>query len=628
MQSEHRPQDFLITTSTGGASRRILWHGVDETEIDLPGGWVIERTAPHRVGFRNKMDAREVQLGENIDFEIPEYGKPHNVELPDPRRAGRNLRVSVIPMQPLNPVYMMRHMVAPHYPAGTPKQLMQFYGQRYSMVRFTPVPSQKTIRLEGVDVFNYGRSQNGFVVRSHVDGLRIKTATEKVSLRKGDSAELREEDFFSAALILGSHWWRFRCVPTPDSLPAIETEESEDEIREAQRVKQSATYFYVLFALTLLVMFMQPQPEMPKPKMLADVQLKRPVILPPIKPIVEKPKPKPIEKKPEPPKIVEAKPTPPVELPKPKTAPPKKVVKLDKPKPKAVAKKEKKPEPKKIAKRPTPPKPAAKKIADVKPIPKPPPPTPAPPAPPEPVKPPEPDPKVLAAQAAAQAAAKKAAEQAAIKQQLVQKLKFLSTSSKRTAIEPTAYDDQKEGRFTNTPTVGGEVSSTNNALDKIVKDAPGDGRISTKSSRTVSSAVNFGSKKGKGLNEVQGKVSLGEIYNSGKMQMSGDPSLSLSGPGEMSESEIEKALAKYLQRFQFCYEKALLSDSSIGGNLTMQWTISTSGSGGGTKVVSSQMNNKDLHNCVSKVLKEIPFPHPKGGVVVVKKTFSFSSSTL
>ena len=215
-----------------------------------------------------------------------------------------------------------------------------------------------------------------------------------------------------------------------------------------------------------------------------------------------------------------------------------------------------------------------------------------------------------------------------MKQQMVKSLGFLSTSSKRASKDPAKYE-QKEGRFTDTPTVGGDVSKST-SLDKIVKDAPGDGSIHTNSSRTVSSSVDFGPRKGKGLNDVQGKVSLGELYASGgKLGESiGGNGLSISGPGQISDGEIEKALAKYLQRFQFCYEKALLSDSSLGGKIVVQWTISTSGSGQSPKVLSSQMNNKDLHGCISKVIKEIPFPKPKGGTVQVKKTFAFSSSSL
>ena len=130
---------------------------------------------------------------------------------------------------------------------------------------------------------------------------------------------------------------------------------------------------------------------------------------------------------------------------------------------------------------------------------------------------------------------------------------------------------------------------------------------------------------------MQGKVSLTELVskdgNPGDA-LGGGKGLELSGPGELSESEIEKALAKFLSRFQYCYEKALLTDSGLSGNLVVQWDVTVAGRADNSRVVKSQLNSKDLHACVMKVLGDVPFPKPKGGSVTVKKTFSFTSSSM
>ena len=614
MQFEsHKPSDFLITTSVGPSSRRFIWRSNHIKDLDIPGGWAIERRPSGQLRILNlALQDAQKQIESAIEFNEPTEGSRKVVELPGPTPGSqRSLAVEIMHMRPLNPVYMMRHMVAPQYPPGTPKQLMGFYGQRYYMVRFSPVPPNKVITLNGNEVFRYTSAGGTYRITSASDGLKIKTASEKHSLSRGRAIALKETDFFSSALILDTHWWRFRMVPTPDSLPPIETEETDDDAREGTRIRYSAAAFYGLFVIGLIFMYVTGLHEKPKPKIVANVEIKAPKIIPPTKEEL-KPKPKPpepqkiveVKPQPEPPKVVEAKPEP-----KADPKPHRKVVKKERPH-KKIVKKERPIPSKTVAKtKPHPPKPVATS-------PEPPPPAPA-------VAKKEPPANT------GNAAAEKAAQTEAMKQQLLNKLSFLSTSSKRAEIDPQKYDDpSKEGRFTDTPSMGHDVSKSN-SLDKLVKDAPGDGHIRTNSSRTVASRVSFGKNKGKGLNDVQGKVSLGEIYHGDQMgDFGGGGSLSISGLGSMNAAEIEKTLAKYLQRFQFCYEKALLSDSSLGGNLVMSWTINSSGGTQTPKVVSSQMNNKDLHDCVSKVLKEINFPHPKGGTIQVKKTFSFSSSTL
>lgn len=190
------------------------------------------------------------------------------------------------------------------------------------------------------------------------------------------------------------------------------------------------------------------------------------------------------------------------------------------------------------------------------------------------------------------------------------------------------YDASKKTKFANTAVVGGAVAKSD-VLDKLATSAPGDGNIKTKSGRGTKSDITF--KDAKGLNDVQGKVSLDHLYSENGEPgagLSGGKSIEMSGPGTISEALIEKALAKFLNRFQYCYEKALLTDASLGGNLVVQWTITTAGRATESKVVKSQLNNADLHKCVLKVLGEVPFPQPKGGAVQVKKTFAFSSASI
>lgn len=102
----------------------------------------------------------------------------------------------------------------------------------------------------------------------------------------------------------------------------------------------------------------------------------------------------------------------------------------------------------------------------------------------------------------------------------------------------------------------------------------------------------------------------------------------MNGPGQIPESAIEKIMAKYVSKFQYCYEKALLADGSLAGNILMQWTIGPDGTSSDVKVVRSQLNNSGLHSCIIKELSRIRFPSPSGGAVTIKYPLAFSSATL
>jgi hypothetical protein len=178
----------------------------------------------------------------------------------------------------------------------------------------------------------------------------------------------------------------------------------------------------------------------------------------------------------------------------------------------------------------------------------------------------------------------------------------------------------------------GGLPGTTSAISQMAKENTGDGVIATRGARNIASASGVAGGHGKGLNEVQGKVSLNALYGSGSgdelAAAAGGGGMSVSGPGQLSDSAIEKALAKYLQKFQYCYEKALLADSTLGGVVQIQWTINMGGSVSDARIVRSAMNNSALHSCLLGVLSRITFPSPTGGAVTVKKPFKFTSSSI
>ena len=130
---------------------------------------------------------------------------------------------------------------------------------------------------------------------------------------------------------------------------------------------------------------------------------------------------------------------------------------------------------------------------------------------------------------------------------------------------------------------------------------------------------------------MQGKVAFNSLSERGSGDALGAAigggGMTITGPGKISDADIEKTLSKYLEKFQRCYEKALLSDPSISGEVQMRWTIGTSGHVSEAQVVRSEMNKKPLHDCLTKELGKIVFPAPKGGPATVKKPFRFKSAS-
>ncbi len=250
--------------------------------------------------------------------------------------------------------------------------------------------------------------------------------------------------------------------------------------------------------------------------------------------------------------------------------------------------------------------------------PKPPPvakPKPLAPPPPTPVQPPvavKPDP---------------AAEAAKARAQLAKSLNFLSPSAK--APVANISNEKVNSKYNTVGNVDDPKKANSSVLSNITQSKKIDGPIETTNARNIKSDVVITQKN---LNDVQGRVAIGDLHNSdvtGEFGSSlGGTGMSVSGPGQLADAEIEKTLKKYLQRFQYCYEKELLSDNTLSGIIQMQWTIQESGSVAEIQVLRSQLKRESLHQCLSKELGKIKFPAPKGGDVSIKYPFKFSSSSL
>ncbi len=316
--------------------------------------------------------------------------------------------------------------------------------------------------------------------------------------------------------------------------------------------------------------------------------------------------------------------------PKPKPKPKKKeIVKLEKPKPKKIAKRKpkprvrKQPKPKKIVKRAPPPKPrravskAPSKIKRSKRLSK------------RPVIAKKRFKKRSSVSNAKKRAAAARKRRVAAKAKMAKSLNFLSSSPGKFAVKTSVY---KKVNKKYKAQGGGRLKKGGAYLNKLATTSLKEGPITTKGSRNIA-GVNLvtGSdlREAKSLNRVQARVSIANLRNTGNFGGGYmDGGLSVSGKGRLDESAIMKAIQRHLQKLQYCYEKALLRNPSLAGNIMMGWSISGGGRASSVKVVRSQLKNAKLHGCISSEIARIRFPKPKGGSVRIKYPFSFSSSNL
>jgi len=627
---DHRTRDYILTMRIGGLTRKVVWNDQKILLLDHPQGWTIAKVNDEICIYDNSdpdFDRRSANM-----IAIPENEKNKTtLELPPSFNQARSraMRFTITPLEPIQPPYKQVIYDIPGQ-VPVPRQLLMYQGVRHFLLKYRPVGSKLTAKAGTRQIFKYEKTREGYCITSLTSDLQVKRNGKKEFLPIGIPFLMNESDFFAASFIRGINWWRFRSVVTPDALPPLEEDETEEDARDASRFnfayRSVVATLCLLFCASLAYNYLYPAP--PK-QIVTKIELKAPKVIP-HKEIAEvKPTPEPT---PAPPKeekkkeVVKEKPKPALEKKVVKNQEkPKKVVKKEPPKPKPVVKKET-PKPKKVAKKEPPkvekPKPApVQKVAKEEPV-----------QPKHDKLPPPVKKSLQEAPPKAGVVAKKTEAPPAPPDesaQLAKSLSFLSSGAKSPAKGGLAkYDKNHKKEFMNAPSLGGSTKDSA-ALDNI-SSASTDTNIKTRSSRSIANDTGIDAPQGKGLNDVQGKVSLTQLYAAGGSSEGFEEgtAISLSGPGSLSEDQIEKALAKYLSRFQFCYEKALLTDSSLAGNIRLQWTIETNGKAADTKVLNSQMKNAGLHSCILKVLKEVPFPHPKGGPVTAKKIFSFKSSAL
>lgn len=575
---------FLVTITHNSRPRRFVWDAKEPLALNHPV--TLELVHQNSSIYVQSLDPEKAPVlisANKIQSAIPVYCdgiqiQMRRLERPQAAYLARQTRKGILPSGMKSGWYLSSGCVKAHLG-------FQRFHQR----------SEK-VKISGESVARITQVSSGVSVEGLIDGVTIAVeqpdqASAEQALVPGMPRVIPDLKGGTAVVRVGKHWWRLGQLSVPVAPEVAKTSILD---RDPEAVQFTKIMRWLGAAFSLLVIFnwlnVIPKPQEPVEEQKVTVQLKR-VVKPKDNSLEEFLK-KQQEKKPPEKKLAEKKPEK-----KPEKKKPPQVAKQPKPVPK-VAKKQ--PPPPKIAK--TVPSKAPPPVVPKKPVPTP---------------------------AQQQVAADKA--------RLAKSLGFLSLGPKGIAAKNVAVVNERNASTRYQAIAGATqtVAQSGGAyLSKMANLAGGTpySQINTKGARNISSDAGVTGGRGKALNDVQGRVSLAALYDPNAGEAMGSSlnggGISLSGEGKISESQLKKVLEKHMQKFQFCYEKALLQNSSLAGNLVVQWTIQSGGKATAIKVVRSQLNNAGLHSCMSQELGRIKFPSPSGGAVIVKFPFAFSSSTL
>lgn len=600
-------RDYIVTVQTGRRTpRKAVWHSHEPFPVDHPTRWVL-LTTEKGIELREKGTKETPGKSYVVAPDAIEEGKEFVVPDAESGIEPRDIKLRLTPLTPLPAVYDRRADVlrsqSEEYRAG----YLVFCGIKDYFFSYQQIGRTFNVSIAGSRIFSFFRGRGVCRLQAFVPLVFELSHGKARPLPAGSFHDLSESELNAGTIRWNQHWWRIARVPVPEALTVIASE-GKNNAADRRRLKESTLAIAVLLVvLSTFVSFIPEHKPPPKVVAQAKIELKEPKWLPPAP---EEPKPKPPPPR-EPPKIVEITKKPvasPIPSVKPKPAG-KPAAKPGAAKPRLSSSPKPDGKPLGAKGRPTGSPAPARKLPEG--------------------PPPPPSAEQLRAQEIARA-----------KSELSESLNFLSPSKSRSRVAVESGDGppgaDAAARYGTTPGVVGATGKPGpSALTQIEKGAAiGDGPIQTRGARSLRDEGQFGVGDGRGeaMGRVQGKVALNSLYKGAEggegLGEGGGSGLSISGSGEISESAIAKALEKALPRFQYCYEKSLLSDASLAGNVVLQWTLDTGGRVSDVKVVRSQLNNSSLHSCLTAELARVRFPAAKGSSVIIRYPFAFSSSSL
>ncbi|HJN73183.1 MAG TPA: AgmX/PglI C-terminal domain-containing protein [Myxococcota bacterium] len=97
--------------------------------------------------------------------------------------------------------------------------------------------------------------------------------------------------------------------------------------------------------------------------------------------------------------------------------------------------------------------------------------------------------------------------------------------------------------------------------------------------------------------------------------------------GGLDKAQVDKVIKRNLNRFRYCYQRELTKDPTIGGKVSVKFTITREGEVSAAQTKSSSVGNRAVESCLNSTMMKLTFPEPRGGgIVIVSYPFLFAPS--
>jgi hypothetical protein len=110
--------------------------------------------------------------------------------------------------------------------------------------------------------------------------------------------------------------------------------------------------------------------------------------------------------------------------------------------------------------------------------------------------------------------------------------------------------------------------------------------------------------------------SVGEDFNIGK------------ATGKVSDTSVDMTIKRSMNRFRGCYIKEVSKNPTLGGRITVEFSISIEGEVNGAKILNSELKNPVVEKCILQHLQGIEFDPSVGGTAIITYPFIFSMAGL
>jgi TonB family protein len=180
-----------------------------------------------------------------------------------------------------------------------------------------------------------------------------------------------------------------------------------------------------------------------------------------------------------------------------------------------------------------------------------------------------------------------------------------------TALSDTLSEGGRFGSIDDTMQGVTGMAIAKEATDRGRRGSPG-GDPKSKSLTDVGTSEGGTAQMGKKAEkEISGSAKLGEL---------GDVD------GSLDAGSIKRVVKRNLGAIKLCYDQELRRNPKLAGKVTMEVSVTATGTVAAADVVSSSLKNGTVESCIARTIKRWRFPKPKDGDVIFTYPFIFEAS--